>query len=309
MRSVCRTRATVTKLIRSLPLGHSVNARPPHPATVVQRKPAMAAPNARPPHPATVGAGPGARAPRAAPTVAQRSSKEREENTPPPPPPPMVFAERPRGEAEFATALVAGRRRLQTLLAGPQDYINPGPSQQTWARYAQYYQHAPIDDLGPGKVGITSIFKQRDAGDERYENYFDFNIGEITASHNVRSKKEDQTLAHSLTGSEVIFRQIVFVEDFLGRTFLLRTLKRKSVINPAAQALIFYLRKLGGTNEVRFLPDSNGFLALLGTANGTAATYLVHDHGFYLGVQGVRSATITQQGHIVFEFVPGRYGR
>lgn len=249
--------------------------------------------------------------------VAQRSthSDEKEKSSedslgPPPPPPPLpvfgtVVVE--RGKSEYDAAKLTGASRALTLQRGPQDTINPGPSQETWNRYKANYVHEL--SVHGHVVTITTTFRGRESGDERYENYFDFDTGTIVASHNVRSKAEDRNKHLALSGSEVIFRQIIFAEDTLGLPFVLRVLKRKSVINGPAQALISYLRKQLHATSGTFAPGDDGFVALLGTQNGTAATWLVHDHGFYLGVAGIASAQITSEGHILFHFSAGRLGR
>ncbi len=266
----------------------------------MQRRSAFGFARTNPPHPATV--------------VAQRSSKsdekekEKDDSSIPLPPPPMEqFVPVERGKSEYEAALITGANRALTLQRGPQDTINPGPSQETWNRYKANYVHTI--DVNGTVVTITTTFRGRESGDERYENYFDFATGTITASHNVRSKAEDKNKHLALSGSEVLFRQIIFAEDAIGQAFIMRVLKRKSVINGPAQALITYLRKKVGSQEIGFTPRAPGFVALLGTQNGTAATWLVHDHGFYLGVRGIRGAEITAQGHILFHFVPGPMGR
>ncbi len=220
-----------------------------------------------------------------------------------------------RGADRYTSALETGQKRFLTLSAGPQDTINPGVSQSTWTRYQNWYRSTFHDD---GRTAmVVTYFHGCDAkGDAKYENYFDTETGTITASHNVRSPQEKASPAHALGGSEILFRQIILVEDTTGRPFILRTLVRKSVVNPVAQALITYLRIKYGAFDIKhrniafdIAYGSSDFLALLGTENGTAATYLVYDHGFYLGVRGISKARITEKGSIEFHFTPGPRGR
>jgi len=213
-----------------------------------------------------------------------------------------------RGEKEYGTALEAGKKRYQTLLKGPQDTINPGVSQRTWNTYAAHYQSKIDDNPYNERTSVETKFKTAKGERDVYENYFYTGTGTIVASHNYRSEEERKDSEHSLSGSEVLFRQIILVEDTTGRPFILRTLVRKSVVNPAAQALITYLRKKNNKRSF-VVNDIDDFYALLGTENGTAATYLVHDHGFYLGVRGISEVRITDKGSIEFEFAPGPMGR
>lgn len=308
-------------------------AKPPHPATVAQPRPGTRAAGARPPHPATLQRKPAAGAQAArppGPAVAQRSkgndleeeledvqgnpgfwyTGEREQVPPPmfSAPPIELFVQAPRGKKEYDLALDVGKKRYQTLIKGPQDTINPGVSLRTWNVYKGYYESKIEDRAYAEETIIVTRFKAAKGERDVYENYFSTRTGTIVASHNFRSKEEKEDPEHALSGSEVIFRQIILMEDTTGRPFILRVLKRKSVVNPAAQALISYLRKKNGKNAF-VVSDINDFYALLGTENGTAATYLVHDHGFYLGVCGISEVRITKEGSIEFEFTPGRMGR
>ncbi len=108
---------------------------------------------------------------------------------------------------------------------------------------------------------------------------------------------ENRLGGESFNNSEILFQQYKSLFPHLPK---LRKLVRKNVAS-AEGAQVFL--KVLETGSTQFFPGSTEFNALLGTPNGTAATYLILDHGQDLDISTISSAEIEEtDSKIIFHF-------
>jgi hypothetical protein len=197
----------------------------------------------------------------------------------PPPPPPFnqekydEVAKKKDEESEsiFKAAIKKGAERFARLIAGP------GQKTGGEKEFGKLVTTAPEEGV-ISSVSGGALFKNR------------MIAGEIHAL-------ENRLGGEAFNNSEVLFQQYKFMFPELPR---LRKLVRQNVASAEGAQVFVHVLERG---RQQFLPGTEEFNALLGTPNGTAATYLILDHGQELGISTITLAEIEEQdSKIIFHF-------
>jgi hypothetical protein len=247
-------------------------------------------------------------------TVVDRAIKdiaaEKESNTvrnpsgaPPPPPPPAVAS----GPVELSPAVIKtyedclkeGKKRKEKL-ASIEQQINEGRSGRLHPDVKKQrdnlfglYSTKPSQDY----AGHLESKLQGDLGGN-YTNKIE--PGAITAEANAHNNSKAN--GSLLSNSELLFQQYQSKQ----KDVPLQTLTRSHVASGTGASVLQYIEH----HEFQKEPITNKLIgvnsdycqALLGTQNGSAALWLIIDHGIELGIKGIEGVTIKDLRERVFEF-------
>ena len=124
----------------------------------------------------------------------------------------------------------------------------------------------------------------------------------IYSWQNQRAVRPTGKKQEPLSNSDIYFYQYQDAAGDQSPLPPLRQLIRQKAFSSSMIDLTGYLVSSGGSAFGTWKQGETLFLAFLGTQNGSAAAYLVIDHGHDLGIQGIKSIRYT--GDLIFEFEP-----
>lgn len=135
-----------------------------------------------------------------------------------------------------------------------------------------------------------------------YNNYYNPDTKEFTAAWNMKDsddKNNKDALGESVTNSEILwyqYKQVLSANNQNpkeAKSGNLESLIRSTIINAVTLDTILFSDINAAPNaEFIFYPTDELFWTLLGTPNGTAAAYLLLDHGLSMGVKNIESIKV-----------------